>query len=212
MGDPLISDPDGLTAGISQLISGEHHDPHGLLGRHEADGDTVVRALRPSATAMRILVADGGQIDMEQVHEDGLFSAVAPQAAAGYRLEADYPTGLTATLGEVDVHLLGEGKHRRLWRVLGAHPREIDGVAGTSFAVWAPNARSVRVVGEFNLWDGRLHPMRSLGSSGIWELFCRVPAPGRATSSRSSPAPAIWRLRPTPWPSPPKGPPPPTAS
>jgi 1,4-alpha-glucan branching enzyme len=188
MGDPLISDPDGLTAGISQLISGEHHDPHGLLGRHEADGDTVVRALRPSATAMRILVADGGQIDMEQVHEDGLFSAVAPQAAAGYRLEADYPTGLTVTfddpyrfeptLGEVDVHLLGEGKHRRLWRVLGAHPREIDGVAGTSFAVWAPNARSVRVVGEFNLWDGRLHPMRSLGSSGIWELFLPGAGPG----------------------------------
>jgi len=79
-------------------------------------------------------------------------------------------------LGEVDVHLLGEGKHRRLWQVLGAHPREIDGVAGTSFAVWAPNARSVRVVGEFNLWDGRLHPMRSLGSSGIWELF--VPGAG----------------------------------
>lgn len=120
MGDPHVSDPDGLTAGISQLISGVHHDPHGLLGRHEADGDTVVRALRPSATAMRILVADGGQIDMEQVHEDGLFSAVAPQAAAGYRLEADYPTGLTVTfddpyrfeptLGEVDLHLLGEGK------------------------------------------------------------------------------------------------------
>ncbi len=181
MGDPLVSDPDGLTAEISQLLRGEHHDPHGLLGPHEADGNTVVRASRPSAMAMRVLGIDGSEIDMEQVHEGGLFSAVAPQAAAGYRLEADYPAGVTVTfddpyrfgptLGEVDLHLLSEGKHRRLWQVLGAHPREVEGVAGTSFAVWAPNARSVRVVGEFNQWDGRLHPMRSLGSSGIWELF-----------------------------------------
>ncbi len=188
MGEPVVSDPDGLSAEISRLISGQHDNPHRLLGRHKDDGTMVVTALRPTAKAMRVLVAGGGRIDMEEVHEGVLFSAVVPQAAAGYRMEADYPTGVTVTfddpyrfeptLGEVDVHLLSEGKHRRLWQVLGAHPREIDGVAGTSFAVWAPNARSVRVVGEFNLWDGRLHPMRSLGSSGIWELFLPGAGPG----------------------------------
>jgi len=187
MGEASVSEPDGLTVEVARLISGEHQDPHRLLGRHQAGGETVIRALRPSAMAMRVLVADGGQIDMEQVHEGGLFSAVVPGAADGYRLEADYPSGLVTfddpyrfapTVGELDLHLLGEGKHRRLWQVLGAHPREIDGVPGTSFAVWAPNARSVRVVGEFNLWDGRLHPMRSLGSSGIWELFLPGVAPG----------------------------------
>lgn len=92
MGDPPVSDPDGLTAEISQLLRGEHHDPHRLLGPHEVDGDTVVRALRPSAMAMLVLVADGGKIDMKPVHEGGLFSAVVPQAAAGYRLEAYFPT------------------------------------------------------------------------------------------------------------------------
>ena len=187
MGEASVSEPDGLTVEVARLISGEHQDPHRLLGRHQAGGETVIRALRPSAMAMRVQVADGGQIDMEQVHEGGLFSVVVPGAADGYRLEADYPSGLVTfddpyrfapTVGELDLHLLGEGKHRRLWQVLGAHPREIDGVPGTSFAVWAPNARSVRVVGEFNLWDGRLHPMRSLGSSGIWELFLPGVAPG----------------------------------
>jgi len=78
----------------------------------------------------------------------------------------------------MDIYLAGEGSHRRLWEKLGAHPRTMDGVAGVSFAVWAPNARSIRVVGDFNTWDGRLHPMRSLGSSGIWELFVPDLGPG----------------------------------
>jgi 1,4-alpha-glucan branching enzyme len=81
------------------------------------------------------------------------------------------PYAFLPTLGELDLHLAGEGRHERLWEKLGAHPRTIDGVDGVAFAVWAPNARSVRVVGDFNSWDGRLHPMRSLGPSGIWELF-----------------------------------------
>src|SRR5213595_2039251 len=84
------------------------------------------------------------------------------------------------TVGEMDLHLLGEGHHHRLWEVLGAHRREHQGVWGTAFAVWAPAARSVRVVGDFNGWDGRVHPMRSLGSSGVWELF----VPGVEAGSR----------------------------
>ena len=81
------------------------------------------------------------------------------------------PYAFLPTLGELDIHLVMEGRHEDLYTRLGAHVREIDGVTGTSFAVWAPNARSVAVVGDFNSWDGRLHPMRSLGPSGIWELF-----------------------------------------
>ena len=98
-----------------------------------------------------------------------------------YELEVEYPAGdsyvlhdpysFLPTLGELDVHLAGEGRHEELYARLGAHPRVVDGIAGVSFAVWAPNARSVSVVGDFNGWDGRLHPMRSLGASGIWELF-----------------------------------------
>src|SRR4051812_35113313 len=98
-----------------------------------------------------------------------------------YDLEVEYADGNTftlrdpyaflPTLGELDIHLVMEGRHEELYERLGAHVREINGVSGTAFAVWAPNARSVAVVGDFNSWDGRLHPMRTLGSSGIWELF-----------------------------------------
>jgi 1,4-alpha-glucan branching enzyme len=107
---------------------------------------------------------------------------------AAYQLEVRYRSGtftlddpyrFLPTVGELDLHLFGEGRHQRLWDKLGAHEREVDGVAGTAFAVWAPNARSVRVVGDFNRWDGRLHPMRSLGASGVWELF--VPGVGDGT-------------------------------
>ena len=88
------------------------------------------------------------------------------------------PAEFPPTLGELDLYLLGEGRHRDMWRVLGAHVREHQGVHGVSFAVWAPNARAVRVVGDFNGWDGRVHPMRSLGSSGVWELFVPGVEPG----------------------------------
>ncbi len=101
----------------------------------------------------------------------------ARQARRG-RGSAPDATGFAPTLGELDLHLIGEGRHRHLWRVLGAHPRVHEGVSGTSFAVWAPNARSVRVVGDFNGWDGRTHPMRPLGSSGVWERFLPGVAPG----------------------------------
>ena len=89
----------------------------------------------------------------------------------GNTWELDDPYRFAPTLGEVDLHLIGEGTHERLYDVLGAHPRTHEGVAGVSFAVWAPNARSVRIVGDFDRWDGRLMPMRSLGASGVWELF-----------------------------------------
>ena len=127
---------------------------------------------------------------MHQVHPGGLWEGPIDPTAPGYKLEATYgdagsgvvyedPYRLWPTLGDLDLHLFNEGRHRRLWEVLGAHPRSHQGVAGTAFAVWAPNARAVRVVGDWNFWDGRVNPMRSLGSSGVWELF--VPGVGAGT-------------------------------
>ncbi len=168
------------------LVQGRHHDPHSLLGRH----DGLVRALRPGANEMYLLVTGPvgdsdvvARVPMARVHPGGLWEAPLDPTAPGYRLEAVYggpgspafafddPYRHWPTLGDLDLHLFNEGRHRRLWEVLGAHPRAHEGVTGTAFAVWAPNAKAVRVVGDWNFWDGRVHPMRSLGSSGVWELF-----------------------------------------
>ena len=156
-------------------------NPHGVLGAHEAeDGGVVVRTLRPEAQAVRVQPAG---IEAELKDPAGLWEALLPKARLPlkYELEVEYPDGNTftvrdpysflPTLGELDLHLAMEGRHEQLYERLGAHVRELDGVVGTAFAVWAPNARSVSVVGDFNSWDGRLYPMRSLGESGIWELF-----------------------------------------
>ena len=161
-------------------------DPHRVLGAHEAeDGGVVVRAYRPDAKTVRVQPAN---VEAELKDPAGLWEALLPKAKLplAYELEVEYPNGNTytlrdpysflPTLGDLDIHLAMEGRHEELYERLGAHVREIDGVVGTAFAVWAPNARSVSVVGDFNSWDGRLHPMRTLGSSGIWELF--VPGVG----------------------------------
>jgi 1,4-alpha-glucan branching enzyme len=167
---------------LERIVAGRHHNPHHVLGLH----DGVVRAYRPDAAAMRVLPggSDGHSMPMRQLHPAGVFEAELPSGAKHYRLEADYGTGGAVstfvfddpylawpTVGELDLHLLGEGCHRELWQALGAHPRVDEGIEGAAFAVWAPNARAVRVVGDWNFWDGRVHQMRSLGSSGVWELF-----------------------------------------
>jgi len=165
-------------------------NPHGTLGAHETKGGVVVRAYRPEAQAVRVQQA-GGAVEAELKDPSGLWEALLPKAKLPlvYELEVEYPDGSTytlrdpyaflPTLGDLDIHLAMEGRHEELYEKLGAHVRDIDGVVGTAFAVWAPNARCVAVVGDFNSWDGRLHPMRSLGSSGIWELF--VPGVGEGT-------------------------------
>ena len=174
--------PDPVVADVERLVRGEHPDPHQVLGVHKSDGRVVVRALRPDAVAMRVLLDDGRVVDMRRRHEGGVFEADIPDPSAdSYRLEAQYAGGAShrfddpyrfwPTVGELDLHLVGEGRHHDLWKLLGAHVRNHQGVDGVSFAVWAPNARSVRVVGDWNLWDGRIHPMRVLGPSGVWELF-----------------------------------------
>ncbi|MBI3991853.1 MAG: 1,4-alpha-glucan branching protein GlgB, partial [Candidatus Lambdaproteobacteria bacterium] len=143
----------------------------------------VLRVLRPDAAAVELLPADGPPQALERVHASGLFAVLLPARSArfaytlsatlhdGRRIAWRDPYAFPPALGDLDLYLFGEGRHERIYDKLGAHLVELDGVAGVSFAVWAPNARGVSVVGDFNGWDGRLHPMRVLGHSGIWELF-----------------------------------------
>ena len=176
------------TVNLQPLIDGTEADPHQVLGPH---GD-MVRAWRPDAAAVTLVLPDGKRAEMEREHGAGVFVAkgVKFPADADYRFDVSYAGGDTwlvddpyrfwPTLGDVDLYLLGEGRHERLWNRLGSHVIEHQGVTGTAFAVWAPGARSVRVVGDCNSWDGRQHPMRRIGSSGVWELFI----PGVGNGSR----------------------------
>jgi 1,4-alpha-glucan branching enzyme len=175
-------------AEIEALVAGTHHDPHGLLGAHPGDGGVTIRALRPLAESVAVVLADGSRVPMTHVHQ-GVFAALLPgPTVPEYKIAVTYP-GLPETisddpyrhlptLGEMDLHLIREGRHEALWTVLGARVR--PDADGTSFAVWAPNALGVRVIGDFNHWDGRGHPMRSLGSSGVWELLIPGVGPGTA--------------------------------
>ncbi|AXK37399.1 1,4-alpha-glucan branching enzyme [Streptomyces armeniacus] len=168
-----------------RLLAGAHHDPHAWLGAHSVRGGVAVRVLRPFARAVTVLARAQGL--RAELHEegDGFFAGVLPlHEIPDYELLVRYgdrpgadelrtpdPYRFLPSLGEFDLHLLTEGRHEQLWHALGARPMTHAGVAGTRFTVWAPNARGVRVAGDFNCWDGTAFPMRSLGSSGVWELF-----------------------------------------
>ncbi|MEV7300392.1 1,4-alpha-glucan branching enzyme [Streptomyces clavifer] len=163
-----------------RLLAGEHHAPHDVLGAHPAGGGVEFRVLRPFAHSVTVL-AEELRAEL-QSDGDGFFSGVLPLPAvpAAYRLQVAYddntievedPYRFLPALGELDLHLIGEGRHEELWKALGAQPMEHQGVPGTRFTLWAPNARGVRVAGDFNYWDGTAFPMRSLGSTGVWELF-----------------------------------------
>jgi len=272
---------------LDRLVSGGHHDPHSILGVHPGPDGVVVRALRPLAATLTLLLADGRRFPMSHVHE-GIFAVMLSPGTAGglggsppqagevpavpdYRIAVSYPgteypgTGdrpegprvqetvtddpyrFLPTLGELDLHLIREGRHEELWRALGARVREFGGeegvatrngggsvrheersaeadtamalpfgksqlagsetnalrstqngfgvVRGTSFAVWAPNARGVRVIGDFNHWDGRGHPMRSLGASGVWELFVPGVGDGMRYKYDVCGSDGIWRRK-----------------
>jgi 1,4-alpha-glucan branching enzyme len=175
---------------FDSLVRREHPDPHSVLGAHATDGGVTIRALRPGAHSIDALLEDGTTVELAAVHPGGVFEGVVADASLPlrYQLQVDYENGgeftlndpyaFSPTLGELDLHLIGEGRHEQLYEQLGAHVREHEGVTGTAFAVWAPSARAVSVVGDFNTWDGRLHAMRSLGASGIWELFLPEIGPG----------------------------------
>jgi 1,4-alpha-glucan branching enzyme len=181
-----------VKADLERIVRREHPDPHNVLGAHPGDGGALVRAYRPNAAAVTVITDGGERAALEQVHPGGVFEGVVPGASLPlrYEIEVDYgergtytlrdPYAFPPTLGDLDIHLAGEGRHERVYERLGAHVVEHEGVRGTAFAVWAPSARAVSVIGDFNSWDGRLHAMRSLGSSGIWELF--LPDVGSGTN------------------------------
>ena len=204
---------------LARLLAGEHHDPHSILGAHEYGDHTVIRAFRPHATEVVALVGDD-RFPLQHI-DSGLFAVALPFVdLIDYRLEVSYHgsdrhTAADAyrflpTLGEVDLHLFGEGRHERLWEVLGAHPRSFktaDGVVeGVSFAVWAPNAKGVSLIAEFNGWNGNDAPLRVLGSSGVWELFWPDFPPTVCTSSGCTALTAPSWTGPTPSRSPPRCP------
>lgn len=175
-----------------RLLGGAHHDPHGVLGAHPVAGGVVFRVLRPYARAVTVRA---GEVRAELADDgDGFFSGVLPlDAVPAYTLLVRYgeedaagadadeievgdPYRFLPALGELDLHLIREGRHEELWTALGARVMTHQGVTGTRFTLWAPNALGVRLAGDFTYWDGTALPLRSLGSSGVWELF--VPGVG----------------------------------
>lgn len=180
-----------LIAELDRVVDGWHHDPHAVLGPHSKGGRTTIRVLHPEAESVWVVLA-GERIAMLAEHRGVWVAEVKGDTVPDYRIDAlvqdqvipgDDPYRFLPTLGDIDLHLLGEGRHEQMWQVLGAHTRSYDTVSGpvsgVSFAVWAPNAQGVRVIGDFNTWMGVAHPMRSMGATGIWELF----VPGVADDS-----------------------------
>ncbi|MCR9125590.1 MAG: 1,4-alpha-glucan branching protein GlgB [Rhodobacteraceae bacterium] len=171
---------------LNRIATGKCSDPFAVLGPHMVDGLLQVTAFDPGAA--RMTACQGARRHPLTPLGDGLFRGPVP-GEGPYDLEGADDTGRTwrfddpyrfgPLMGELDEHLLGEGRHRHLWRVLGAHVTTHEGVAGTKFAVWAPNARRVSVVGPFNGWDGRRHGMRRRGATGVWEIF--LPGLGEGT-------------------------------
>jgi 1,4-alpha-glucan branching enzyme len=180
--------PSDLCEDAWKIIEARHFDPFSYLGPHqEKDGSVRVRTFQPYATSVKVTLRCLDEaIDAVQLHPSGLYEATLPASAwqQPYDLIVQDPEGeinRTADpysygllLGDQDMHYFREGTHWRLYDVLGAHPRTLDGVSGVQFSVWAPNAQRVSVVGDFNQWDGRVHSMRCRIESGIWEIF----APG----------------------------------
>ncbi|KHK90895.1 1,4-alpha-glucan branching protein GlgB [Novosphingobium malaysiense] len=178
--------PNTLETPVAALNEGRHDDPFAFLGPHKVGDETVVRTFQPGAEGVDLLMRDGRKIAAMEEYGGGLFIASLPEDT-GYALrirwpgsehETEDPYSFGAILGDLDLYLFGEGRHWDLARNFGAHPRVIDGVEGVAFSVWAPNARRVSVVGDFNSWDGRRHPMRRLHGAGVWELFVPRLGPG----------------------------------
>jgi 1,4-alpha-glucan branching enzyme len=184
--DVLLADID--RAGVQALVEGRHGDPFGILGQHPAEGGSIIRTFMPGASSVEVLARDTGDhlAQLQPVHPGGLFAGRLDRPSA-YRLRINWPDAIQETedpysfgllLGDLDLHLIAQGTHYELGSVLGAQPTTIDGVRGVRFAVWAPNAQRVSVVGDFNSWDGRRNPMRLRREAGVWELFIPRLGPG----------------------------------
>ena len=180
---PSASPSSSLDAALAALVGGYHCDPFAVLGPHAEGGTTVIRAFQPAAREMALRLAGGtGElVAMAKRDAAGVFEARVDGAAPEYRLritypgdhvvEADDPYRYGRVLTDFDLHLFGEGTHLRAFEKLGSHRITLGAATGVHFAVWAPNAERVSVVGDFNGWDGRVNPMRVLVPGGIWEIF-----------------------------------------
>ncbi len=175
---------------LNRFLALKSHDPHHILGAHHSNGGLIIRAFRPEAEKVEVVIGKKRPQPMSQAHSSGLFEILIPDLndLPTYRFKVHYldggvftlrdPYSFLPTVGELDLHLFAEGRHEAIYEKLGAHVRKMEGVTGVSFSVWAPNADGVSVLGDFNGWDGRLHPMRMVGSSGVWELFIPDLQPG----------------------------------
>jgi 1,4-alpha-glucan branching enzyme len=171
---------------LALLADARHPDPFSVLGPHVTDRGVVVRAVLPGADRVEVTRGGSNPVPMDRRHPGGVFEALLQELheIPDYRLRVIYPDGDVVVvddpyrygrvLSDFDVYLFGEGNHTRIYEKLGAHPMRFGDADGVHFAVWAPNGARVSVVGDFNEWDGRCHPMRALGSSGVWEIF--IPA------------------------------------
>lgn len=178
---------------LDQISHGSYAFPHDVLGVHEVPGGYVIRVLRPLAKSVTAILAGEKELVLEHLYRGVWQGFVTSSSVPDYRVRtvyeassspwiADDPYRHLPTLGELDLHLISEGRHEKLWEVLGSRVitlrGELGDSAGTAFALWAPNAKAVRVVGDFNHWSGGAHAMRNMGSSGVWELFIPEVASG----------------------------------
>jgi 1,4-alpha-glucan branching enzyme len=186
---PDVADSDSRTFSrvpdddLCRLLQLRHHDPHAILGAHPSPRGVVFRAFRPDAQRIHLILDGKAPREMRERPEAGMFEVLVEglREVPSYKLQVQYPGdyivtiqspySFPPTLGELDIYLWRENRHERIWEKMGAHVREINGVRGVAFTVWAPSAEGVSVVGNFNSWDGRLDMMRMMGDSGVWELF-----------------------------------------
>ena len=179
---------DPALAAAAELLEGRLTDPFGFLGAHDGEEGRVVRTFQPGASAVEVVARDDGRplATLQPAGDTGLFTGRLAEAVP-YALRIDWrgtvqetedPYSFGLVLGELDLHLFAEGAHWKLAERFGAQPTRRDGVDGVAFSVWAPNARRVSVVGGFNMWDGRRHPMRLRVEGGVWELFVPRLQPG----------------------------------
>jgi 1,4-alpha-glucan branching enzyme len=178
-----MTDTITIPRNFEALAGARHSDPFSVLGPHVERGRLVIRAIQPAARSVDVVRAGRADVAMELRHPAGIFEAVLEDESevVDYRLrvtcrggetvEVDDPYRYGRVLSDYDLYLFAQGNHTRIYEKFGAHPMTIGDAAGIYFAVWAPNAARASVVGDFNGWDGRVHPMRALGSSGAWEIF-----------------------------------------
>lgn len=210
-GPPMSTPSPVLEVDLGHLVDGSHHQPHGILGPHIHDGSVTVRVLRPLADSVTVITQEG-PVALRHEYRGIWCGVIQTPEIPDYTIEVEYagtivqsddPYRFLPTLGEFDLHLIGEGRHEELWKVLGAHARKyptpFGSVMGVSFAVWAPNAQGVRIVGDFNFWNGVTHPMRSLGSTGIWELFVPGVAGGTTYKFQILGRDGVWHEKADPF-------------